>query len=71
VTDILVTAVVHALPEEEQVPWLTALTARLEEGDVAGALSEAHDLIARGDRPHAERAADSRRLDALFGKGAR
>lgn len=67
VTAILVAAVAHALPEEEQVPWLTALTARLEAGDVAEALDEARALIARGDRPEAERAADAARLDELFG----
>ncbi|MEE4120959.1 MAG: hypothetical protein V2I65_18310 [Paracoccaceae bacterium] len=67
VTAILVAAVAHALPEQEQVPWLTALTARLEAGDVADALDEARALIARGDRPEAERAADAARLDALFG----
>jgi hypothetical protein len=67
VTAILVAAVAHALPEHEQVPWLTALTARLEAGDVADALDEARALIARGDRPEAERVADAARLDALFG----
>ena len=71
VTDILVAAVAHALPQEQQVPWLTDLTARLERGDVDGALAEAHALIARGDRPEAERAADAARFDALFGRERR
>jgi hypothetical protein len=67
VTQILVTAVAHALPEAEQVPWLTALTQKLEAGAVEEALEEARALIAQGDRPRAEREADAARLDALFG----
>jgi hypothetical protein len=67
VTQILVTAVAHALPEAEQVPWLTALTQKLEAGAVEEALEEARALIAQGDRPRAARAADAARLDALFG----
>ena len=67
VTELLVDAVAHALPEAEQVPWLTALTSKLEQGEVETALAEARALIARGDRPEAERAAAAARLDALFG----
>jgi hypothetical protein len=67
VTRLLVTAVAYALPEAEQVPWLTRLTARLEAGEVEAALAEAQDLIERGDRPAEERRADAERLDALFG----
>jgi len=66
VTQILVTAVAHALPAEDQVPWLTRLTAKLEAGEVEAALAEARTLIAQGDRPLAERKADADRLDALF-----
>jgi hypothetical protein len=69
VTRLLVAAVSHALPEEQQVPWLTRLTRKLETGEVESALAEARALIARGDRPKAEREADAARLDALFGVG--
>ncbi|MEM6740059.1 MAG: hypothetical protein AAF646_08075 [Pseudomonadota bacterium] len=67
VTRLLVTAVAHALPEDERIPWLTELTARLEAGDVEEALADARALIDVGDRPAAERLADTARLDALFG----
>ncbi|MEO1676961.1 MAG: hypothetical protein AAFU80_02255 [Pseudomonadota bacterium] len=67
VTQILITAVAHALPEPEQVPWLTRLTRMMEQGEVERALRDARALIARGSRPEADRSADAARLDALFG----
>ncbi len=70
VTSILVTAVAHALPEDEQIPWLTHLTSQLEAGDVKTALSEARTLIEMGDRPAEERARDAQRLSELFGVDA-
>jgi len=67
VTALLVAAASHGLPEAEQVPWLTRLAARMEAGEIDAALAEARHVLARGDRPDAERAADIARLDALFG----
>ncbi|MEM9249074.1 MAG: hypothetical protein AAGB05_10290 [Pseudomonadota bacterium] len=67
VTGILVTAVAHALPEAEHIPWLTHLTAQLEAGNVDAALAEAKALIEMGDRPPEERQRDAERLMVLFG----
>lgn len=66
VTQILVHAVEDALPPEEQIVWLDGLTARLNGGDIPGALEAARDLIARGAGPESERRASAERLAALF-----
>ncbi|MBS8228128.1 hypothetical protein, partial [Vannielia litorea] len=67
VTQLLVSAVADALPEDEQVPWLDALTADLESGRTDAALARARDLLARGSRPEPVRAAAAARLAQLFG----
>lgn len=63
---LLVDAVEHALPADQQVPWLDALTARLNEGLIVEALADAQFLILHSDRPEAERLRLSHRLATLF-----
>ncbi len=67
VTQLLVSAVTDALAEEDQVPWLDAMTADLEAGRTEAAFDRARALLARGTRPQAIRAADTTRLARLFG----
>ncbi|MFY0632535.1 MAG: hypothetical protein JXQ91_01885 [Vannielia sp.] len=67
VTSLLVTAVTDALPEDDQVPWLDAMTEDLEAGETRAALDRARDLLARGHRPAEEREAAADRLAILFG----
>ncbi|SIN93339.1 hypothetical protein [Vannielia litorea] len=67
VTGLLVTAVTDALPEDEQVPWLDAMTADLEAGRTEAALDRARALLDKGSRPAPVRAAAAARLAVLFG----
>ncbi|NDR54900.1 hypothetical protein [Aliiruegeria sabulilitoris] len=69
VTGLLVEAVESALPAEEQVAWLDQLTERLVDGDIDGALAEAHRMIRAGDRSELDKAAAASRLAELFGRG--
>jgi len=63
---LLVDAVEHALPTDQQVPWLDALTARLNEGLIVEALADAQFLILHSNRPEVERLRLSHRLATLF-----
>ncbi len=67
ITTLLVAAVTDGLTEDEQVPWLDAMTADLEAGRTEAALDRARALLARGTRPEAERDAAATRLAQLFG----
>ncbi|RYH12137.1 hypothetical protein [Tropicimonas sp. IMCC6043] len=69
VTGLLVAAVEAALPPEEQVAWLDALTEQLLGGDIDGALEEAQRVIDVGHRSDAVKRAAVRRLTELFGRG--
>ncbi|MFD0981380.1 hypothetical protein [Tropicimonas aquimaris] len=70
VTQLLVEAVEAALPPEQQIGWLNALTARLVAGDVDAALEEARQMIAAGNRPLSVKHSAAARLAELFGRGA-
>lgn len=68
VTKLLLEAVEAALPEDEQILWLESLTRKLESGDVQNALTEAREMIDRGNRPEEIRRSAATRLAELFGR---
>lgn len=55
-----------ALPEPERIAWLQGFTARLESGDVEGALKDAAQLIDSTGRPPKDRNKARARLRRLY-----
>lgn len=66
VTALLLACVEAALPDGERIAWLQGFTARLESGDVEGALRDAAKLIESTGRPAPERTQARARLRRLY-----